>query len=577
MPLLKKYWPHASAIFSGILLALCFPHYDFANLIWVWQAPLLAALWFSNPVNPDTPRWRYGFFLGYLAGVSFFVLNVSWITEISKVAGTIWSGVAALFCMTVYLAIYFALFGAFAATVGRWIISESTGKGKAALFDQSIAVLKAAFLNGSVWCGLEWLRGIAFTGYGWNGLGVALENQLLLVQFADVIGITGYGFIMMFAGVIGFATIVRLVHEVRDRQRLKPHLDFALGVTMIIGLFLYGVGKVNFRPQESIDVKARIMQMNIPLEDKWSEETALRQKIVFDYRDLTRVFVETAQPDLVLWPETSLPGHFSFKWVQEFLNDQVLKGDDFYLLAGLEETNLQATEIYNTITLMKGSTESYQMHKKVHLVPLGEYIPFRGKLPFFEWIAGGIIEADFVPGDSHEPLTMEKDGHDIGIVPLICFEDTVPRHARQFIRPGPQIIVNVTNDGWFNDSAEVEQHFNNAIFRCIELRRPMIRAANSGISAFIDSRGSLYEHDSQDTYPRILRDEATGSTRIRGSLPGTVEVDLNPPMTIYARMGDTFSVVMGGLSLLATALYLLRSRRSRRNHLINARPSSSGA
>ena len=564
MPHLKNYWPHGCAILSGILLALCFPHYDFANLIWVWQAPLLAALWFSNPSGADTPRWRYGFFLGYLSGVSFFVLNINWITEISKVSGTILSGVAALFCLTVYFAVYFALLGAFAATVGRWVIPEPTGKGKADLFDQSIAVLKVAFLNGAAWCGLEWLRGLVFTGFGWNGLGVALENQLLLVQFADVIGITGYGFIMMFAGVIGFATVVRLVHEVRDRQRLKPHLDFALGVAMIIGLFLYGVSKVNYRPAESVDVRARIMQLNISMEDKWSEEIKLRQKVVFDYRDLTRVFVETAQPDLVLWPETSLPGHFSFKWVQEFLNDDVLKGDDFYLLAGLEDTNLQESEIYNTITLMKGSTETYQMHKKVHLVPLGEYIPFRGKLPFFEWIAGGIIEADFAPGDSHEPLTMVKDGHDIDIIPLICFEDTVPRHARQFIRPGPQIIVNVTNDGWFNDSAEVEQHFNNAIFRCIELRRPMIRCANTGISAFIDSRGSLYEHDSQDTYPRILRDETTGSTRIRGSLPGTVEVDLNPPVTVYARIGDAFSIAMGCLALLVAGLHFLRNRAPQR-------------
>lgn len=557
MPPLKKYWPEAAAVLSGILLALCYPHYDLANLVWVWSYPLLAALWFSKPA---ASRWKRGFFLGYISGLAFFVLNVSWITEISKVAGTIWAGVGALLCLTVYFAVYFGLFGAFAATAGRWIIPNSSDK-KADLFDQSIAVLKAAFLCGAAWCGLEWLRGIVFTGFGWNGLGVALDNQLLLVQFADVIGINGYGFVMMFAGVIGFATIVRLFHEVRDRQRLKPHLDFAVGVAMIIGLFLYGVAKVNYRPAETIEVNARIMQMNIPLEDKWSEDIALIQKIIFDYRDLTRVFVETSEPDLVLWPETSIPGHFSFEWVQEYLNDHVLKGDDFYLLAGLEDTNMLESEIYNTITLMKGSTESFQMHKKVHLVPLGEYIPFREILPIFEWIAGGIIADDFTPGTSYEPLVMEKDGHEIGIVPLICFEDTVPRHARKFIRPGPQIMVNVTNDGWFNDSAEVEQHFENTIFRCIEFRRPMIRAANTGVSAFIDSRGSLYEQDSRDTFPRILRDENSGSTRIRGSLPGTVKVDLNAPVTIYARFGDAFSIVMACIALLVVVYAAVRRRK----------------
>ncbi len=571
MSALKKYWPETAAAVSGILLALCYPHYDLANLVWIWSYPLLAALWFSSRDNSESPSWKRGFFLGYLSGLSFFVLNIAWITEISKVAGTIWAGVMALLFLTIYFAAYFGLFGAFAATAGRWVVPASEEK-KTDLFDQSIAVLKAAFLCGAAWCGLEWLRGLVFTGFGWNGLGVALENQLLLVQFADVIGINGYGFVMMFSGVIGFATIVRLIHEVRDRRRLKPHLDFAVGVAMIIGLFLYGVAKVNYHPADSVEVNARIMQMNIPLEDKWSEEIALIQKIIFDYRDLTRVFVETSEPDLVLWPETSIPGHFSFEWVQEYLNEHVLKGDEFYLLAGLEETNMLESEIYNTITLMKGSTESFQMHKKVHLVPLGEYIPFRETLPIFEWIAGGIIAHDFTPGDSYEPLVMEKDGHAIGIIPLICFEDTVSRHARKFIRPGPQIMVNVTNDGWFNDSAEVEQHFENAIFRCIELRRPMIRAANTGVSAFIDSRGSLYQQDSQDTFPRVLRDDESGATRIRGSLPGTVKVDLNPPTTVYARLGDAFSVGMGMLALISSIIHALRIRHSTR-----ATPSSSGA
>lgn len=562
MPLLRKYWPRAAAILSGILLALCFPHYDFANLIWVWSYPLLAALWFSEPPSPAVPRWRRGFYLGYLCGLAFFVLNISWITEISKVAGTIWAGVAALLCLTLYFAFYFGAFGAFAATVGRWVIPASNDE-KSGLFDQSTAVLKSAFLCGAAWCGLEWLRGLVFTGFGWNGLGVALADQLLLVQFADVIGVTGYGFVMMFAGIVAFATVVRLSLEVRDRNRVRPHLDFAVGVAMIIGLFFYGVDRINRAPEESVDVRARVMQLNVPLEDKWSEEAELRQKIVFDYRDLTRTFVESAQPDLVLWPETALPGHFNFPWVQEFFNNHVLKGDDFYLLTGLEESNLQGDEIYNTITLMKGDTESYQMHKKIHLVPLGEYIPFRETFPIFEWIAGGVIANDFVPGKSYEPLVMEKDGHQIDIVPLICFEDTVPRHARKFIRDRPQILVNVTNDGWFYESAEATQHFRNSLFRCIELRRPMIRAANTGVSAFVDERGSVYDRHAKDAYARILRDEESGSTYIRGSLPGTVEVDLDPPTTVYARVGDAFSVAMGAMALGFVVVRIFRSRRAR--------------
>ncbi len=560
---LLHYWPWLAAILSGILLAVCYPPFDADALIWIWSAPLLSALWFSKS---KFSKWKQGALLGLASGFSFFVINIFWITEISHVAGTFLAGWSALLLLSLYLSLYFSTFGAFAATVGRWIIKEPE-KDRKDLFDQSIAVLRVAFLNGAAWCGLEWARGIVFTGFGWNGLGVALKDQLLLVQFADVIGITGFGFVLMFSGVIAYCTLVRLVLEVRERQRMRPHLDFALGVGMIIGLFLYGISKISYTPEKSVDLRARIMQLNIPLEDKWSEDIELRQRILFDYRDLTRTFVDTAPHDIVLWPETALPGHFHFPWLQNFLNEQVLKGDDFYLLTGLEESNFQGNEIYNTITLMKGSTETYQMHRKIHLVPLGEYIPFRDSFPLFEWIAGGIIEADFTRGTAFEPLQIKKDGHSIGIIPLICFEDTLARHTRKFIRDTPQVLVNVTNDGWFYDSAQPTQHFYNAIFRCIEFRRPMIRAANTGVSGFIDTRGSVFDQRSNDAYPRILRDEESGSTYIRGSLPASLQVDLDPPTTVFSKIGDSFSIGLGIIALLfvvGSTVSSIRQSRSRK-------------
>lgn len=569
MALLKKSWPYLAAILSGFLLALCYPRFDLSGFIWIWQAPLLAGLWFTVPRKEKTPRWRHGFLLGYLSGFSFFLISCYWMIQVHHVAGTIWAGIGALLGFAGYLAVYFGAFGAFAATVGRWIIPPST-RDNQSLFDQSISVLKVAFLNGAAWCGLEWLRGIVFTGFGWNGLGVGLKDQLLLVQFADVIGITGYGFVMMFSGIICFCTLVRLGLEVRQHHRIRPHLDFAVGVTLIIFLFLYGMQKVNLKPEESVDIRARVLQLNIPLEEKWSTDVKLKQKIIFDYRDLTRTFVETAEHDLILWPETAIPGLFHFPWVQTYFNDHVLKGDDFYLLTGLEDANLENTEIYNTITLMKGDTDSYQMHRKVHLVPIGEYLPFRHSFPIFTWVLGGIILEDFTPGTSFEPLTMEKDGHAIDIVPLICFEDTVPRLTRKFIRNSPQIFVNVTNDGWFYDSAQPTQHFYNAIFRCIEFRRPMIRAANTGVSGFIDERGSFYDRRAGDGFPRILQDEETGSTYIRGSMPATVQVDLNPPTTVYAQIGDSFSIAMGLLALAFAAFRTVRYSMTTRQSVSDA-------
>ena len=146
-------------------------------------------------------------------------------------------------------------------------------------------------------------------------------------------------------------------------------------------------------------------------------------------------------------------------------------------------------------------------------------------------------------------------------------EDIFPRHTRKFLRDSPQVLVNVTNDGWFYDSAQPTQHFYNAIFRCIEYRRPMIRAANTGVSGFIDTRGSTFDRRSSDAFPRILQDEESGSTFIRGSIPGSLEVDLNPPMTIYARIGDLFSITLGSIAALFSCFSMGRAffvrRRSR--------------
>lgn len=557
-----RHWPCFASVSSGILLALCFEPVAWDWLIWLWPGPLLAALWFSEP-RPRTkkpgPRWWHGLRLGFLTGFVFFLINVHWITEISRVAGTKLAGFAALLGLAGYLAVYPALFGAFAATVGRWKPEgDEGGTGKRSLIAPSFAVIRVAFLNGAAWCGLEWLRGIVFTGFGWNGLGVALKDHLVLVQFADVIGIGGYNFILMFSAVILFCTFVRVSRELRQRRRIRPHLDLGIGSLVIAGLVLYGLSALLRPAGETIDLRARILQLNIPLEEKWSPDLAVRQRVIFDYRDLTRTFVEKNPPDLVLWPETAVPGVFSSEWVQEYFNDHILKGGNFYLITGLEEVNIENTEIYNTITILKGDTESYQMHKKSHLVPFGEFIPFRNTFPLFVWIAGGIIERDFTRGTSFEPLSIEKNGTPIGIVPLICFEDTVPRHVRKFLRSGPQVFVNVTNDGWFYDSVQPRQHFDNAVFRCIEFRRPMIRAANTGVSGFIDDRGRVNNY---------LHDPESGSTYIRGSLPGTLAIERNPAMSTYARIGDAFSVAMGLVALMAVAFFHHRRKTQPDTHV----------
>ncbi|MCB1229241.1 MAG: apolipoprotein N-acyltransferase [Verrucomicrobiae bacterium] len=595
-------WPWLAAALSGVLLGLCFPRWDVGELIWIWQVPLFAALWFSEPRSGDPRRrWRHGLALGYVAGLTFFLINLSWLFELRRVVGSVWAGIGAWVGLPAYLALYFAIFGAFAATVGRWKpgFGEDEEKKKTTqnrrqqkleeaakrrglkpdrggfgmfpvgdLFGPSMNVLRAAALCGGAWCGLEWLRGIAFSGFGWNGLGVALHESLYLIQIADIVGVTGLAFLIVFCNAVWTATLVRIGREMAVRQRIRPHLDFALAMLLIIGVFLYGLTRFATRPEpdeeNSVSLRALLVQLNTPIDQKWDREFA--QKIIEDYRDLTRGYVESSDFDLVIWPETALPGRWTFPWVQAYLNEIILPGADFSLILGIEDETFDGEgneAIYNCLGVVRGSTRNSDLHRKIHRVPFGEYLPFRKQFPPIEWIAGGIVPMDFSAGESFEPLTLEKP--EVDIIPLICFEDTLGRVARRFVRPGPQLLVNITNDGWFYESNAALQHMANAKFRCIELRRPMARAANTGVSGFIDENGSLEYPDagpgaSGHERLRVVQDPLTGNTFTTGTLPATVTLRKHPPITFYARFGDAFSVTLGLIALAFSVVAFIRAR-----------------
>lgn len=577
---LRALWPWLAAVLSGGLLALCYPGWDQGEWVWVWQTPLLAALWFSEhrSGNPRK-RWRHGLALGYVAGLTFFLINLSWLFELRRVVGSAGAGLGAWFALAAYLAIYFGIWGAFAATTGRWdprsgekgdpdVAPVSGGFFTGEMFGPSLRVLRSAFLCAAAWCGLEWLRGLALTGFGWNGLGVAMHENLYLIQAADIVGVAGLSFVVVFANVVGLATVVRVIRESTVRRRMRPHLDFAVAMALVIVVFLYGLAVLSSRPEpteeNSVSLRALLVQLNTPIEEKWDQDHA--RKIIEDYRDLTRGYVESSAYDLVIWPETALPGRWTFPWVQEYLNDSILSGADFSLILGIEDEAFDesAEEIFNCLAVMRGTTESATLHRKIHRVPFGEYLPLRKEFPPMEWIAGRMIPMDFSAGTSFEPLRLDRP--EIGIVPLICFEDTVGRVARKFIRPGPQLMVNVTNDGWFYESQAARQHLVNAKFRCVELRRPMARAANTGVSGFIDAYGSL---EYPDAGPgdrgherlRVVQDPLTGNTFTTGTLPATLTLMKTPPLTLYARFGDVFSVSLGLVALAFAVAGMVRARR----------------
>ena len=421
------------------------------------------------------------------------------------------------------------------------------------MFATSIDNLRVAALGAATWTTLEWVRGWMLTGFGWNGLGVALHENAVLIQIADTVGVTGLSFFVMIAISTIATTAIRIFHEVRH-ARIRPHADFFVVIAMFVGLFLYGIGKTHSEstqtPSTERELRCLVIQPNVPQDIKWDRLYA--PEILDQFYDATEAGIDE-ETDLVVWPETAIPYSLQSLTAEDYLND-VLQLGDFSLALGINDEQSDE-EQYNAIAVFRGDYASARVYRKTHLVPFGEFIPFRGSFPPFEWIAGSQITGDFNAGTETQPLPLQGSDPEMPteIIPLICFEDTIGELARQFVSPNPQLILTVTNNGWFGESVNSIQHVANAKFRSIELRRPMLRSANTGVTCLITPTGriSSYVHDPVD-----------GSTFTSGALISSVSVAAQAQPTFYARHGDLFSKILAAISCSWICFHLVRAGRA---------------
>jgi apolipoprotein N-acyltransferase len=559
---------------TGLMVALLFPPYSYAGLAWFCVVPLLIALWSLDGKH----RAKKGFLIGYLAGAVSFGIQVSWLATVS------WLGPVVL---ALYLALYWGAFGAFAATIGNpWHQRDGVS-------ESPLRCLFNAFTHATVWAGLEWLRGWMFTGFGWNGLGVAFHDTLVISQAADLLGVAGLSLMLVFFQ----AVLVQVGHRMKQVSAdgiRRPRWDFAATALCVGFLIVYGILRIAGESgKESVPLKALLVQINIPQDASvqlWPAEqihmayedetiSALEKIAAEDERKLQKAIGESEEggiqlngPDWVIWPETALTGRIirtdGGEWGAWMQNADTIRrvreAGRFDLIYGVVEIEGEAhgdglhekekARIYNSIAV-ETADEDLLTFRKHHLVIFGETIPFVDSVPWlrkiYEQQSGAEYGGSFTSGPSLDPLPIMLGGKEVGIIPSVCFEDTVPRLARKFVRDGPQIIVNLTNDGWFKESPAAAQHFANARFRAIELRRPMLRCANTGVSAAIDTIGST-AHPATGK-PQVIATE-DGSTFVRGSLLTELNIPVRPSFPLYAMIGDWGIII---LSLLGLALALI--------------------
>ncbi len=489
----------ALCLISAVLLALSFPQTNWNLLAFVGLVPFLMVC------ETESPR-RAGLW-GYLTGLVFFLMMFYWFVYVTP-AG------AALLIM--YLSVYFALFA-----VG------------VSYFAKGNRILKI-FLLPSIWVVCEYLRGHLLSGFNWASLAHSQYQNLVFIQISDLTGMAGVSFLIVLVNVY----ITQTLQCYRRRKvGSLPHLW--VSVTVFISLFLvfiYGAKRLTAEVQGS-QMRIAIVQANTPQEIKWVPRAW--PSIMNDYLSLTRE-ASQVDPDLIIWPETSYPG---LAWETPETFEQLKNFQRLLrvpLLVGM--VHRVGGDYYNSAVLIREGLIRQAYHK-LHLVPFGEYVPFRKFLPFLSAI---VQIDDFTAGKNYAMFSLPLRQ---GALPktharlnaLICFEDTVESLARAFALKGSELFINMTNDAWFNDTKAPFVHLAASVFRAVENRRWLLRVANTGVSCFIDSKGRVVSY---------IENDFGKKTFVSGWQ--AQDVSLQREQTFYTKFGDVFTtlclcVILGGI------------------------------
>jgi len=510
MKLISTLWPWLAAALSGALLVLAFAPFNQAWLIWIALAPLITAIWFG-PVHPRHPLLRKAE-LGYLTGLVYFLGSLSWLTTVT---GPGW------FILCLYLALYPAVWAGIIFVIATPREDPFSFR---SVWLSSWHNLATGLTAAAAWVALEFLRGHVFTGFAWNALGIALHENIPLIQLASLTGVGGLSFLTVLSSVIAVATVRRLMLEARG-GKIRAHFDFTLTIALIVLAFGYGLRQLG-GPGETTTLRIAAVQPSIPQDEKWNP--AFEQRI---YDTLARL--------------TDNAIAFEDPVANKFVKDYAGRGD-YALMLGTLILSHEAD--YNAAVMLLGPEPEPQVYPKSHLVMFGEYVPFRESFPLFAIIVGDLVPADFDAGEG--PVIFHLLEPHVAMAPLICFEDTLGYLGRAAANEGAQLFVNLTNDGWFKRSAGSRQHAAHAVFRCAETRRPMVRCANTGITCVIDHLGRVIQ----------TLESPDGDTFGEGVLFAEVRIPQNPPVTFYMRFGELFSQ----LCLLATFTALARAAFRRR-------------
>jgi apolipoprotein N-acyltransferase len=493
------------ASLSGILLFLSFPKFGLGFIAWIAFVPLFIALHGVTSI-------RRALLLGWISGLIACIGIIYWITYVVVNYGHLPMalGISIMLLLACYLGLYVALFASGLVYFRR----------KAPL------VLVAPVL----WICLEYLKSHLFTGFPWENLGYSQFDNVILIQIADIAGVYGLSFLILLLNVAFYKVIAE-----------KSKRSFALaGIVFIVwaGVYAYGfmrIDNIDKALKSALNMEVSLIQGNIDQSIKWNENFQKETMNIYEELSLRHLM---AAGGLIVWPETAVPFNFQDKSdLQRRVCALPLKTSSWFIFGSVSYVgDSEKTDYFNSAYLLSPKGDTAGKYDKVHLVPYGEYVPLKTIFPFISRLAEGI--GDFAEGKGFVPL--EMGGRKIGI--LICYEGILSEAGRMYKNDAAELLVNITNDAWFGMTSAPYQHLSMLIFRAVETRLYLVRAANTGISAIIDPLGKI-----------VSKTEIFKKDTIHG------HIKFMAVPTIYAKYGDVL-VWAGFIYLALLCLWGLKRR-----------------
>ena len=462
------------ALLSAGLLALAMPgRVGWWPLLFVALVPLLLVTLSARPGRSAL--------VGFVCGLVTHLALLYWILIVLGRYGGLpfYLSLPGLVLLAAYMALYPAVFCA--------LLSLLAGRS----WHRERPVASLVWLAPVLWVGLDWLRSVLFTGFPWMDLGYGLYAQPQLIQAADLGGhhLVTFGVVLCNSLLVGI--VDRQRRDVRWNIRRERGLLLLACATLV---FLGGYSAVRYRVAvhygpRALQAQVAVVQGNVDQMVKWSP--AFKTATVDTYLRLSREAIGEADVELVVWPETALPFYPQRDQLTSRLaaftgaaNTWLLTGAPLFTLTPQTDGS-ELVRHYNGAILLGPDGRIAASHAKQHLVPFGEYVPLRPYLPFLEPLVVSV--GDFAAGTSDEPLALGP----MRLGMLICYESIFPEIARQSVTRGANLLVNLTNDAWYGRSSAPHQSMAMAVFRAVENKRALVRAANTGISGFVDPVGRI--------------------------------------------------------------------------------------